>query len=156
MKSATLVAGLLVFMVQFTVAQNQLFLGSWKVDVAKSRYQPGPGPKSETLRFEPVGEGFKVSLDGVNEQGPYHSEGTGKFDGIDVPVVATPARQARFTYAFSRIDDHTWDIVIKVNGERRILVHNVVSDDGKTMRGVSTAVTNQGQTTSQVVIYEKQ
>jgi len=156
MKSATLVAALLVFMVQFTVAQNQLFMGSWKVDVAKSRYQPGPGPKNEILRFEPVGEGFKVSLDGVNEQGPYHSEGTGKFDGIDVPVVANPARQAKFTYAFSRIDDHTWDIVIKVNGERRILVHNIVSDDGKTMRGVSTAVTNQGQITSQVVIYEKQ
>jgi hypothetical protein len=156
MKSATFVAGLLVFMIQFTVAQNQLFVGTWKVDVAKSRYQANPGPKSEILRFEPVGEGFKVSLDGVNEQGPYHSEGTGKFDGIDVPVVATPARQARFTYAFSRIDDHTWDIVIKVNGERRILVHNVVSDDGKTMRGVSTAVTNQGQITSQIVIYEKQ
>jgi hypothetical protein len=155
MKSA-LAAGLLVFMVQFTLAQNQLFVGRWKVDVAKSRYQPGPGPKSETLRFEPVGEGFKISLDGVNEQGPYHSEGTGKFDGIDVPVVATPARQARFTYAFSRIDDHTWDIAIKVNGQRRILVHNVVSDDGKTMRAVSTAVTNQGQITSQVVIYEKQ
>jgi len=156
MKSAVLAAGLLVLMVQFTVAQSQLFVGTWKVDVAKSRYQPGPGPKSEILRFEQVGEGFKVSLDGVNEQGPYHSEGTGKFDGIDVPVVAAPARQARFTYAFSRIDDHTWDIVIKVNGERRILVRNVVADDGKTMRGVSTAVTNQGQTTSQVVIYEKQ
>jgi hypothetical protein len=156
MKSAILVAGLLVLMVQFTVAQNQQFVGTWKVDVAKSRYQPGPGPRSEMLRFEPAGEGFKVSLDGVNEQGPYHSEGTGKFDGIDVPVVATPARQARFTYAFARIDDHTWDIVIKVNGERRILVHNVVSDDGKTMRGVSTAVTNQGLNTSQVVIYDKQ
>jgi hypothetical protein len=73
-----------------------------------------------------------------------------------VPVVATPARPASFTYAFSRIDDHTWDIVIKVNGERRILVCNVVSDDGKTMRGVSSAVTNQGQVTTQVVIYEKQ
>jgi hypothetical protein len=156
MKSATLVTGLLVFMVQLTVAQNQLFVGTWKVDVAKSRYQSNPGPKSEVLRFEPVGQGFKVSLDGVNEQGRYHSEGTGKFDGIDVPVVATPARPANFTYAFSRIDDHTWDIVIKVNGERRILVRNVVSDDGKTMRGVSSAVTNQGQVTTQVVIYEKQ
>ena len=156
MKNATLVAGLLLFMVQFTVAQNQLFVGTWRVDVAKSRYQPGPGPKSETLRFEPVREGFKVSLDGMNEQGTYHSEGTGKFDDMDVPVVATPTRQAKFTYAFRRIDDHAWDIVIKVNGERRILVHNVVSDDGKTMRGVSTAITNQGQIASQVVIYEKQ
>jgi len=156
MNRAILVAGLLVFTVpQFPLAQNQQLLGTWKVDVAKSKYEPGAAPKNETLRFEPVGDGFKVSLDGVNQQGPYHSEGTGKFDGIDVPVVATPARQARFTYAFSRIDDHTWDIVIKVNGERRILVHNVVSDDGKTMRAVSTAATSQGQII-QVAIYEKQ
>jgi hypothetical protein len=156
MKSAALIAGLLMSMVQFTAAQNQLFVGTWKVDVARSTYQPGAAPRSETLRFEPVGDRFKVSLDGVNDQGPYHSEATGTFDGMDVPLVATPTRQARFTYAFSRLDDHTWDIVIKVNGERRISVHNVVSDDGRTMRGVATAVTNQRQVTSQIVIYEKQ
>ena len=136
MKHAALMAGLLVFMIpQAGVLQNQVFAGTWRVDVAKSRYQPAPGPKSEILRFEPVGDGFKVSLDGVNQQGPYHSEATGKFDGVDVPVVATPARQVRFTYAFRRIDGHTWEIVIKANGERRILVHNVVSDDGKTHEG---------------------
>lgn len=61
---------------------------------------------------------------------------------------------ARFTYSFSRIDDRTWEIVIKVNGERRLLVRNVVSEDGKTMRGVST-VTDRGQV-NQDVIYEKQ
>jgi hypothetical protein len=155
MKRATLVAGLLVFMAPpFALAQNQLFAGTWKVDVAKSKYEPGAAPKSETLRFEPVGDGFKVSLDGVNQQGPYHSEAIGKFDGVDVPVVATPARQATFTYAFSRIDERTWEIVIKVNGERQLMVRNVVSEDGKTMRGVST-VTNRGQI-NQVVIYEKQ
>ena len=155
MKRATLVAGLLVFMVPpFALAQNQLLAGTWKVDVAKSRYEPGAAPKNETLRFEPVEDRFKVSLDGVNQQGPYHSEATGKFDGVDVPVVATPARQATLAYSFSRIDDRTWEIVIKVNGERRLLVRNIVSDDGKTMRGVST-VTNRGQI-NQVVIYEKQ
>jgi len=156
MKRATLLAGLLVFMVptSFPLAQNQPFVGTWKVDVAKSKYEPGAAPKSETLRFEPVGDGFKVSLDGVNQQGPYHSEATGKFDGVDVPVVASPARQARFTYAFRRIDERTWEIVIKVNGKQRLAVRNVVSDDGKTMRGVST-VTDVGQI-NQVVIYEKQ
>lgn len=155
MKRATLVAGLLVFIVpQFALAQNQPFVGTWKVDVAKSRYEPGAAPKSEILRFEPVGEGFKLSLDGVNQQGPYHSEASGKFDGIDVPVVATPARQAAFTYAFSRIDDRTWEIVIKVNSQRRLMVRNVVSEDGKTMRGVSTVVN--GGHINQVVLYEKQ
>ena len=155
MMRATLVAGLLVFTFpSFGFAQHQVFAGTWKVNVGKSKYEPGAAPKSETLRFEPVGDGFKVSLDGVNQQGPYHSEATGKFDGVDVPVTATPPRRATFTYAFRRIDERTWDIVIKVNGERRLLVRNVVSEDGKTMRGVST-VTNGGQV-NQVVIYEKQ
>ncbi len=156
MKSATVVAGLLLFMVPFTSAQNQLFVGNWKADIAKSRYQPDAAPMSEILRFEPVGDGFKLSLDGVNKLGRYHSEATGKFDGVDVPVIATPARPATFTYAFSRIDDHTWDILIKVNGERRIAVRNVVSNDGKTMRTESSAVTNQGKLASEIVFYEKQ
>ena len=155
MKRAILLAGLLLFIApQMALAQNQLFGGTWKVDVAKSKYEPGAAPKSEILRFEPVGDGFKVSLDGVNQQGPYHSEAIGKFDGVDVPVVATPARQAAFTYAFSRLDERTWEIVIKVNGRRQLIVRNVVSEDGKTMRGVST-VTSRGQI-NQVVIYEKQ
>jgi len=156
MKRAIVLAGLLMFMVpQFVLAQNELFVGTWQADVKKSRYVPGAAPKKETLRFEPVGsDRFKVSLDGVNRQGPYHSEATGKFDGIDVPVFANPARQNAFTYTFSRIDDRTWEIVIKVNGERRLLVRNEVSDDGKTMKGVST-VTDRGEV-NQVVLYEKQ
>jgi hypothetical protein len=155
MKRVTLLAGVLMVMVPpFALGQNQLFVGTWKADVAKSKYEPGAAPKSETLRFEPVGDAFKVSLDGVNQQGPYHSEATGKFDGVDVPVAATPARRAAFTYAFRRIDDRTWEIDIKVNGERRLVVRNVVSEDGKTMRGVST-VTGRGQI-NQVVIYDKQ
>src|SRR5262245_3120875 len=155
MKGLTFVVGLLVFMTPaFTLAQSERFAGTWRVDIAKSKYEPGAAPKSEIFRFEPAGDRFKVSLDGVNQQGPYHSEAIGKFDGVDVPVVATPARQAAFTYAFSRIDDRTWEIVIKVNGERRLTVRNVVSEDGKTMRGVSTVI-NRGQI-NQVVIYEKQ
>ena len=72
---------------------------------------------------------------------------------------AAGARSTRCTAAREpsrncRIDDRTWEIVIKVNGERRLLVRNVVSEDGKTMRGIST-VTNRGQV-NQDVIYEKQ
>ncbi len=37
MKSLARVVGLLVFLVpQFAIAQNELFVGTWKVDVAKS------------------------------------------------------------------------------------------------------------------------
>jgi hypothetical protein len=149
--------GLLVLLVpQFAIAQNDLFVGTWKANIARSTYQAATAPRSETLRFETVGGGIKVSLDGVNQQGPYHSEATGKFDGVDVPVLATPARPVSFSYAFSRIDNHAWEIAIKADGQQRIRVHNVVSEDGKTLTSDSTAVTNQGKTVSQHVIYEKQ
>jgi hypothetical protein len=155
MKRAVLVAYLLMFGVaRSPLAQGQLFEGTWKADVPRSKYVPGAAPKRETLSFEAVGDRFKVSLDGENGQGPYHSEATGKFDGAEVPVFATPARNAKFSYVFNRIDDHTWDIVIKVNGARQLVTHNVVSDDGKTMRSTS-RVTSNG-VVNQDVIYEKQ
>jgi len=161
MKRAVVAAGLglLAFLIpQFAVAQNGLFIGTWKVNLAKSKYLLSEVPRSETLQFEPMGERFKVSLDGVNRQGRYHSESIGKFDNVDVPVLASPARPAVFTYAFRRIDERTWNILIKVNGESRILVQNVVSDDGQTMKSISTAVIKpSGQATlSDVVTYEKQ
>ena len=155
MKTAALITGLLLLTIpQLTLAENEVFVGTWKADVAKSRYVPGAVTKNETLKFEPVGDRFKVSLDGVNQQGPYHSEATGKFDGAEVPVFATPARNAKFSYVFTRIDDHTWDIVIKVNGARQLVTHNVVSDDGKTMRSTSRVTSN--DVVNQDVIYEKQ
>jgi hypothetical protein len=114
-------------------------------------------PKRETLRFDAAGDQITVTLDGLNRQGLYHSQSTGRFDGVDVPVQAAPApQQATVTYAFTRIDDHTWEIVIKINGQPRILVHNVVSQDGKTMTGFWRAATSQGQQMSDVVSYEKQ
>lgn len=155
MKRAILVAGPLVFMISPCAhAQDALMKGTWKADVAKSRYVPGAIPKNEVLKIEPVGDRFKVSLDGINRDGPYHSEATGKFDGTDVQVFATPPRLGEFTYAFRRIDGHTWGILIKVNGTPQIEVRNVVSNDGHTMTATSTALKR--GVVNQVVVYEKE
>ncbi len=40
------------------------WLGNWKLDVAKSKYKPGPGPKSLTLKFEATADGIKLTSDG--------------------------------------------------------------------------------------------
>ena len=37
-------------------------VGTWKLDVAKSSYKPGPAPKSATVVVEPAGKGIKVSV----------------------------------------------------------------------------------------------
>jgi hypothetical protein len=35
-------------------------VGSWKLDIAKSTYKPGPAPKSVTVLVEAAGKGIKV------------------------------------------------------------------------------------------------
>ena len=42
-------------------AQSDPQVGIWKLNLAKSTVQPGPGPKSATTKIEAVGAGTKVS-----------------------------------------------------------------------------------------------
>ena len=37
------------------------FVGTWKLDVAKSTYKPGPAPKSLTVVIEAAGKGHQSS-----------------------------------------------------------------------------------------------
>ena len=62
---------LLAFIVpEFTLAQNQLLVGSGLSMSPNPNTSRVQGPRARDLRFEPVGDEFRVSLDGVNEQGP--------------------------------------------------------------------------------------
>ena len=40
-------------------------VGTWKLDVAKSTYKPGPAPKSATVVIDAAGKGIKVAVDAV-------------------------------------------------------------------------------------------
>ena len=40
------------------------WLGTWNLDLAKSKYSPGPAPKSLTLKFEATPAGIKLTTDG--------------------------------------------------------------------------------------------
>ena len=41
-------------------------IGTWKLDVAKSKFNPGPAAKSSIAVFAAQGTGLKVSIDGVS------------------------------------------------------------------------------------------
>src|SRR6476646_8738817 len=43
-------------------APAQLF-GTWKLNPAKSKYSPGPAPKSMTVTYSPAGFGMKIVVD---------------------------------------------------------------------------------------------
>ena len=47
--------------------------GTWKLNLAKSKYQQGQAPKSATLLYEPAGAGIKVTVDQLPADGaPIH------------------------------------------------------------------------------------
>ena len=50
-------------------AQTDPFIGTWKLNLAKSKYSPGPPPKSQTATYDAAGDGVKVTVKGTNGQG---------------------------------------------------------------------------------------
>jgi hypothetical protein len=81
-------------------------LGTWKLNVEKSKYSPGPAPKSQISKWELGEGGLKTTVDGIDGQGKAtHTEQIANFDGKDYPRKGAPA--ANTTRAFKRIDDRT-------------------------------------------------
>ena len=84
------------------LAQSQeAFYGLWKVDLSKSKYSPGPAPKSNMKKYEPWQDGFKATQDMVTAKGEkVHVEVVAKVDGKDYPGKGSPDAD---TYAFKKL-----------------------------------------------------
>src|SRR3954452_10360106 len=85
------------------------YLGTWTLNVAKSKYDPGPAPKSQTTKLEAVADGAireigdRVNADGSKTQWQW----TAKLDGRDYPVQGDPDRDM---VALKKIDDNTIEV----------------------------------------------
>lgn len=137
------------------LAQTSLLVGSWKENIARSKFNPGPGPRSRTLIWEASPGGLKFTVDQVNADGQTVKNVTmEKLDGTDEPI--TGGGDQNRTRALKRIDDHKYQDVDKLNGKVTTTRSIVISPDGKTMTVSTTATNAQGQKVSNVEVYEKQ
>ena len=127
--------------------------GTWVLNVAKSSYKLGPAPASAVSTLQPLELGWRVSQDTVDAaQGTaVHVETTVVFDGKDYPVKGL----ANTTWAFTRVDDHTYDLVTKRGGRITARSRTVVSPDGATRITITTGTNAQGQTVRNVAVYER-
>ena len=130
------------------------WLGTWKLNVAKSKYSPGPAPKSWTLKFEATADGIKLTFDGVDPEGKAtHGEYVSKFDGTDVPFAGNPDAD---TASAKKIDDNSYENVWKKDGKTTITAKAVVSDSGKTLTVTLVGTNAKGQAVKNVAVYERQ
>jgi len=65
-------------------------IGTWKLNVAQSKYSPGPAPQSLMVKVEAAGQGEKTTTDFVNADGTRTTTlYTANFDGKDSPLTGS-------------------------------------------------------------------
>lgn len=129
------------------------FMGTWKLNEAKSKLNPG-APKNTTVVYEAAGDSVKVTVEGVDSDGKAtHSEWTGKFDGKDYPVTGDATGDTR---SYKKVDDHTLTFANKKGGKVTLSGGIVISADGKSRTVNITATDAQGKKVSSTAVYDKQ
>jgi hypothetical protein len=133
--------------------------GTWKLNLAKSTYAPGPPPyKRSTCRIEHwadgLNAGLKVTYDMVGTRGGVtHLEWIGKLDGRDYPIAGV---DDVLTNAYTRIDDRTYEVVVKADGAKAATARIVIAPDGRTLTSVTTTRNAQGKTLQTTIVYDRQ
>ena len=147
--------GLSSLLVAAAFAQSDPQVGVWRLNLAKSKYSPGPMPKSATTTIEAAGSGTKVTVDQVLPDGTKrHYSFTANYDGKDSPVVGN--NPDADTVARTRLNPTTVQTISKKGGKVTTTQTSAVSGDGKTRTVTTKGVNASGQPVNNVAIYEKQ
>ena len=143
---------LAVFGLVGTLWADDPFVGTWKLNVAKSSPSTNPS-KSDMSTNTAIENGLKIVRDAVAADGKTtHTEQVYIFDGKDYPSVAFPGA----TQTCIRIDDYSFISVIKANGKEILKIYDVTSSDGTTGTLIFTFRNSPEKEGVQVFVYEKQ
>jgi hypothetical protein len=150
---------LLVFIVCLTAWADDPQAGTWKVNVAKSKFKTAPAPRSQTVTIVPAGkDGIKLTVDAINANGEKSTiEYAAQYDGKEYPRTETGAGAvAGQTVTLRRIDTHTAERVAYLKGKKLTTEKWEISKDGNTRTVTQSGVSAQGQPVDNVLVYEKQ
>jgi len=137
-----------------TAAAADQHSGTWKMNPDKSKYSPGPAPKSTTITIEADDKGVKINAEGTNADGSaLHVQYDAKFDGQDYPVTGVPYAD---TVSVKRVGADTFVSTMKKGGQAVMTVTSKVSKDGKTRTSTFKGKDAEGHDLLNVVVSDKQ
>jgi hypothetical protein len=149
--AALLLAGIAVTTAR---AADDPVAGTWKINIAKSKYSPGPAPQSGTVTIKVENNTESYEADTVDASGnTSHASFTAKFDGTDSPVTGNPDGD---TIAIKRMSPTHLSATLKKGGAVTENVHIVVAADGKSRTVTFTGKNGKGEKVHNVVFYDKQ
>jgi len=128
--------------------------GTWKLNPAKSKFSPGPGPKSATVTYEVTADGIRRTGESITADGTKTSfEYSAKYDGKDYPVKGSDVFNA---ISMKRVNDHTAEATLKKDGKPVMTARRVISKDGKTLTITTSGTNAKGEKVRNVNVYDKQ
>jgi hypothetical protein len=128
-------------------------IGTWKLDVVKSKYRPGPPPQSLTMRFEAAGKRVRVTTDEVGADGKaIHGEYTADYDGKDYPLTGSALSD---TVSLARLDTKTIRRTDKKGGKVVLTSTRTISADGKALTVFVKGIDAKGQPVKNLLIFAK-
>jgi len=129
--------------------------GTWKLNVAKSKFSPGPAPKEMTATISAAGAGRKVDVVGVNGDGtPIKWGYSGNFDRKENPVTGT--NPDADVVMLRRLSATSVRSTYKKAGKQTLVNGVAVSADGKTLEVAQSGVNAKGQTVKNTLVFDRQ
>lgn len=140
---------ILVFALAAQANHVTAFTGTWKLDISRSTFSPGPAPKSVTVTTAPDGL-FTVSS--IDARGRTIRWSHAWSDNAEVPIDGMENATIRST-----VGGNTMEETMKIAGKIAETVHAVVSSDGKTMTTTVKVLANHPMgSMHNVLIFDKQ
>jgi len=151
-----LAAVLVTAVPQTGLGQSNPLIGTWKLNLAKSKYLGAPAPRSTTLTFTAEGENLKLTADTIDAQGQaVKTVFTHIYDGKPHPTTGV-AGGLYDSSAYTRSDANTINIVRLKDGKAVQTGWAVLSADAKTYTVTTGGTGPNGQAMSSVAVFEKQ
>jgi hypothetical protein len=152
-KSRLLIAAMMCALASLAAAQgSDRLAGTWRLNVAQSKYQGAAAPKSQTTTLHAMDGGLHEVVERVNADGTTTRwEVMARYDGRDSAVKGDPSRD---TVAMTRVDQNTVEIVNKKAGAVVSRMRIVVAADGKSR--TNTVMDPSGLKTTAVLFFDRQ
>jgi hypothetical protein len=125
------------------------FLGAWKLNLAQSKFKPGPAPRSATMTWSTDPKGTLIRTDGIRADGhPMHESYLAIYDGQEHK---TPGPWNFDSVINRRVSDYEREDIFKKRGVIVGRSKLTVSPDGKRL----TSTWNYGELRD-VRVYDKE
>ena len=132
-------------------------VGTWKLNIAKSKYAPSTeaAVKEITVVIREIGDQWEISYTGKRVDGSSISfKGTRPQQG-GIGKNQPPAEKGE-VYVDTVVESGNWFLTVLQNGKQVSVTQCLISKDGKTMRQITKGTDAKGKSYQDVEVFDRQ